>query len=47
MVEDGYSGNELCNMEWIKLAHDRDRWQAHDYRNEFSGSIKCREFLYY
>jgi hypothetical protein len=33
-------------MDWIGLAHDRDRWLAlGKCSNEPSGSIKCREFL--
>jgi len=32
--------------DWIKLAHDRDRWSALvKCSNEPSGSIKCGEFL--
>ena len=32
-------------MVWIKLAQDRDRWQAPcECGNEPSGSIKCGEF---
>ena len=34
LQEVGYGG-----IDWIDLAQDRDRWQAH------SGSIKCEEFL--
>jgi len=30
-------------MDWIDLAHDRDRWRV----DEPSGSIKCGEFLHY
>jgi len=30
-------------MDWIELAEDRDRWQALEYGNEPSGSIKCGE----
>jgi len=34
----------LCGgVDWIKLAHDRDR--TCDCGNEPSGSIKCGEFL--
>jgi len=32
-------------MDWIELAQDGDRWQAHDCGNEPSCSIKCKEFL--
>jgi hypothetical protein len=32
-------------IDWIDLAKDRDRWQAHVYGNEPSGSMKCGEFL--
>jgi hypothetical protein len=31
-------------MDWIELAQDRERWRA-EHGNEFSGSIKCWEFL--
>jgi hypothetical protein len=30
---------------WMKLAQDRDRWQAFVTGNEPSASIKCGEFL--
>jgi hypothetical protein len=34
------------DMDWIKLAQDRDRWRAKCVcSNEPSGSIKCGEFL--
>jgi hypothetical protein len=33
------------NMDWIKLAQDRDRWRHMRMRNEPSGSTKCGEFL--
>ena len=33
-------------MDWIGLAHDRDRWRdACKCGNEPSGSVKCGEFL--
>jgi hypothetical protein len=32
-------------MDWIDLAHDRDRWRT--VVNEPLGSIKFGEFLYY
>ena len=31
--------------DWMELAQDRDRWQALEYGDEPSGSIKCGEFL--
>ena len=32
--------------DWMELAQDRDMWRAIvEYCNEFSGSIKCWEFL--
>jgi len=34
-------------MDWIELAHDRDRWRALECGSEPSGSIKCGEFLDY
>jgi len=30
-------------MDWIGLAHDRERWRT--CGNEPSGSVKCGEFL--
>jgi hypothetical protein len=37
---------ECASMDWIELAHDRDRWWAlvNAIRNP-SGSINCGEFL--
>jgi hypothetical protein len=32
-------------MDWIDLAHDRDRWRTCECGNEPWGSIKCWEFL--
>jgi hypothetical protein len=33
-------------MDWIDLAHDRDRWGGScEHGNEPPGSIKCREIL--
>jgi len=36
---------ECGGMDWIELAHDRDRWGTFECSNEPSGSIKCGEFL--
>jgi hypothetical protein len=33
------------NVDWINLAHDRDKWLALVNTNGLLGSTKCREFL--
>jgi hypothetical protein len=34
-----------CGVDWIRLAEDREKWQA--VVNQLSGSIKCGEILEY
>jgi len=35
----------IGGMDWVYLAHDRQKWWACKYGNEPSGSAKCGEFL--